>query len=117
MQLSTYDQKALIQQGAEALRQGRFAYARERLEKVAAAGSTSGVAWMLLALSRRADDDPEAEEEAVNRLLEIEPQSIRGHVMKGDCRASVGDDVNACYFYRGALRLAEGKQLPVYFAE
>jgi aspartyl/asparaginyl beta-hydroxylase (cupin superfamily) len=112
MQLSTSDQQALIQQGAEALRQGRFAYARERLEKVAAAGSTNGIAWMLLALSRRAVEDAEGEEEAINRLLEIEPQSVRGHVMKGDCRASVGDDVNACYHYRTAVRLSEGRQLP-----
>ena len=112
MQLSNSDQQALIQQGAEALRQGRYAYARERLEKVTAAGSTSGIAWMLLALSRRAVDDPEAEEEAVNRLLEVEPQSVRGHVMKGDCRASVGDDVNACYHYRTAVRLSEGRALP-----
>ena len=32
--------------------------------------------------------------------------------MKGDCRARARDDVNACYFYRTAIRLAEGKQLP-----
>jgi tetratricopeptide (TPR) repeat protein len=112
MQLSPTDQQLLIQEGAEALRQGRFAAARDRLEQLAAAGSTSGVAWMLLALSRRAVDDAEAEEEAINRLLEIEPQSVRGHVMKGDCRAHAGDEVNACYFYRSAVRLAEGKQLP-----
>src|SRR3954469_18920700 len=112
MQLSTSDQQALIQQGAEALRQGRFADARERLEKVAEAGSTNGIAWLLLALSRRAVHDAEAEEDAINRLLEIEPQSVRGHVMKDDCRASVGDDVNACYHYRTAVRLSEGRQLP-----
>ena len=112
MQLSPSDQQLLIQEGAEALRKGRFAAARDQLEQLAAAGSTSGVAWMLLALSRRAVDDAEAEEEAINRLLEIEPQSVRGHVMKGDSRARAQDDVNACYFYRSALRLAEGKQLP-----
>lgn len=112
MQLSSSDQQALIQQGADALRQGQYAFARERLEQVAAAGSTSGIAWMLLALSRRAVDDSEAEEAAVNRLLEIEPQSVRGHVMKGDCRASTGDDVNACYHYRTAVRLSEGRALP-----
>jgi aspartyl/asparaginyl beta-hydroxylase (cupin superfamily) len=112
MQLSTHDQQALIQQGAEALRQGRFEFARERLEKVAASGSANGVAWMLLALSRRALDDAVAEEDAVNGLLEIEPQSVRGHVMKGDCRASAGDDVNACYHYRKAVSLSEGRQLP-----
>jgi aspartyl/asparaginyl beta-hydroxylase (cupin superfamily) len=112
MQLGTYDEETLIREGAEALRQGRIDQARDRLEKVAAAGSQSGVAWMLLALARRADDDAEAEEEAVNRLLEVEPQSVRGHVMKGDCRAHASDDVNACYFYRTAVRLAEGRQLP-----
>jgi len=111
-QLSTYDEETLIREGADALRRGNVSQARQRLEQVAAAGSTSGVAWMLLALSRRADNDGEAEEAAVNRLLEVEPQSVRGHVMKGDCRATARDDVNACYFYRTAVRLAEGKQLP-----
>ncbi len=112
MQMSAVEEQTLIQEGAEALRQGRFADARDRLERAAAVGSTSAIAWMLLALSRRAAGDADAAEEAINRLLEIEPQSVRGHVMKGDSRTSAGDDVNACYFYRSALRLAEGKQLP-----
>jgi len=111
-QVSTFDEETLIREGANALRRGDVSQARQRLEQVAAAGSTNGIAWMLLALSRRADNDVEAEEAAVNRLLEVEPQSVRGHVMKGDCRARARDDVNACYFYRTAIRLAEGKQLP-----
>lgn len=111
-QFSTYDEETLIREGADALRRGDVGQARRRLEQAAAAGSTSGIAWMLLALSRRADNDREAEEAAVNRLLQVEPQSVRGHVLKGDCRAQAGDDVNACYFYRTAIRLAEGRQLP-----
>ena len=117
MQFDNFDEETLIREGAEALRQGQIKQAREQLEKIAAAGSTSGVAWMLLALSRRAGNDADAEEQAVNRLLEIEPRSVRGHVMKGDCRAHAGDDVNACYFYRTAVSLADGRQLPQEIAE
>lgn len=47
----------------------------------------------------------------MNALLETEPRSIPGHVAKADCRARAGDDDLAIYFYRAALRLAEGERL------
>lgn len=112
MQPSTEDEDSLLRDGAEALRQGRAAEARARFERLAAAGSANALTWLLLAISCRHGRDPEAEEAALNRLLELEPHSIHGNVMKGDCRAAGGDETGAVYFYTAALRFAEGVELP-----
>jgi len=117
MQLSEQQAESLIHEGVEALRRGQAAEARRRFEQLTDAGSTSGLVWMLLAVSRRADNDLEGEEHALNRLLEIEPGSVRGHIMKGDCRAAAGDNPTAIHYYRSALRLAEGRQLPAEVME
>ena len=112
MQLSTYEAESLLRDGTEALRQGCAAEARTRFERLAAAGSDNARAWLLLAISCRFTHDPEAEEAALNRLLELEPQSVNANVMKGDCRAAGGDEASAIYFYKAALRYAAGVDLP-----
>ena len=116
MQLSTHERETLLRDGAEALRQGRANEARARLERVAAAGSADAQIWLLLAISCRMGQDPDAEEAALGRLLELDPQSIYGNVMKGDCRAAAGDETGAIYFYKAALRHAAGAELPANVA-
>ena len=101
----------LIQQGIEALRQGRPQDARGRLEEATNLGANSGAVWLLLAIARAASGDRAAEEAALNRLLEIEPQSVRGRVLKADCRARAGDEPAAAFFYKTAISHAEGRQL------
>src|SRR6185503_16285607 len=86
--------------------------ARARFERLAAAGSVNALTWLLLAISCRHGHDPEAEEAALNRLLELEPYSVNGNVMKGDCRAAGGDETGAIYFYQAAVRNAAGVDLP-----
>ncbi|HEY0629506.1 MAG TPA: aspartyl/asparaginyl beta-hydroxylase domain-containing protein [Sphingomicrobium sp.] len=112
MKISDQQAETLIREGYAALQQGRATDARRALEEVAGAGSTNGFAWMLLAVARREDGDIAGEEEAINRLLILEPRSVRGHILKGDCRANAGDEEAAIHFYRSALRLAEGMNLP-----
>jgi len=112
MQQATQDEETLFRDGVEALGQGRAGEARERFEQLTAAGSAKPLTWLLLALSCRATHDIEAEEAALGRLLELEPHSINGHVMKGDCRAARGDETGAIYFYKAALRYAQGADLP-----
>jgi aspartyl/asparaginyl beta-hydroxylase (cupin superfamily)/Tfp pilus assembly protein PilF len=109
---SEQEAERLMQEGANALREGRAAEARLCFEKVTASGSMDETAWLLLAAARGADGDREGEETAVNRLLDIDPKSVRGQVMKGDCRARAGDEDLACHFYRSALQLAEDRRLP-----
>ncbi len=116
MQLSTRDEDSLLREGAEALRQGRATEARAQLERLAAAGSVNALTWLLLAISCRHGRDPEAEEAALNRLLELEPYSVNGNVMKGDCRAASGDETGAIYFYQAAVRYAAGVDLPAEVA-
>jgi len=104
--------ESLFQDGVEALRQGRAREARLRFEQLTAAGSANGLTWLVLAMARRAEGDAAGEEAALNRVLELEPRSVSGNVMKGDCRANCGDELGAIYFYKAAVRLAEGVDLP-----
>ncbi len=105
----------LAQQGVEALRLGRAWDARTTFERLTQDEPASALHWLLLAMSCHAAGDLPSEEDALNRLLEIDPQSIRGNVMKGECRAAAKDDVPALYFYKRALRIASGAPIPQEF--
>ena len=85
---------------------------RLRLEALVTSNMASEGDWLLLAAARGAEGDSAGEETALNRLLEAQPGSVSGHVRKGDCRARAGDEGLACHFYRRALQLARGRQLP-----
>jgi aspartyl/asparaginyl beta-hydroxylase (cupin superfamily) len=41
----------------------------------------------------------------------LQPQAVRGLVMKGDCRARAGEERLAVNLYKNALRLAEGQNM------
>jgi aspartyl/asparaginyl beta-hydroxylase (cupin superfamily) len=107
MPVEPQQEQALLQQGFAALQQGRAGEARVRLEQLTRAGSVNPLAWLLLAIALRALRDPPSEEAAVDRLLELDPHSLRGLVMKADCRASAGDQGSARQFYRTAIGFAE----------
>jgi aspartyl/asparaginyl beta-hydroxylase (cupin superfamily) len=112
MQLTSEEAESLRQEGVEALEQGRSAHALALFEKVVEAGRFDERSWLLLASCRRAERDAAGEEAALNRLLELDPHSVRAHVFKGDCRARAGDTDLACYFYRTALQLGSARSLP-----
>ena len=111
MQISSQEQDLLIREGVEALRQGRAVDARTRFERLTAGAADNPVSWLLLALSRRADRDVAGEEAALDRLLGLDPRSVRGLIMKADCRLHVSDRAAAMQFYRAALKVAEGTRL------
>ncbi|HEY0627349.1 MAG TPA: aspartyl/asparaginyl beta-hydroxylase domain-containing protein [Allosphingosinicella sp.] len=112
MQLNNQEIERLAREGVAALQQGRPAEARSRFESVTATGRAGVQIWLLLATACRAQQDTAAEEAAVDQALKIEPQLVRGLVMKGDCRAKLGDDRNAVFLYKKALRLASDQTLP-----
>jgi aspartyl/asparaginyl beta-hydroxylase (cupin superfamily) len=112
MPLDPQQEQALLQQGVAALQQGRASEARAWLEQLTRAGSANPVAWLLLAIALRVLQDPAAEEAAVDRLLQLDPRSLRGLVMKGDCRALAGDQGIARQFYRTAIGIAETVGVP-----
>jgi hypothetical protein len=106
------DRETLFREGIEALRRGQIADAKAHFGALEALGPDGELAGLLRAASHRAEGDDVAEETALNRLIDAEPRSVRGHIMKADCRARAGnDDDLACFHYRTALRLAEGRQL------
>jgi aspartyl/asparaginyl beta-hydroxylase (cupin superfamily) len=112
MPLDTQQEQALLHQAVAALQQGRASDARTRLEHLTAAGSDNPVTWLLLAIALHGLGDPEAEESVLNRLLELDPRSLRGLIMKADCRALAGDRFAARQFYRTALGLADAGPVP-----
>lgn len=112
MQAAKVDEEQSLRDGAEALRQGRVADARARFEHLARSGSSNPLVWLLLAISCRHMRDPGAEEEALDRLLALDPGSLRGLIMKGDCRAHAGANADAIRYYRAALGTAERISVP-----
>jgi aspartyl/asparaginyl beta-hydroxylase (cupin superfamily) len=111
MQNGNQDAERMTREGIQALQQGRASEARSRFEAVAAGGAAGAQIWLLLAIACRALKDEAAEEDAVDRLLSLEPQAVRGLIMKGDCRARAGDERLAVSLYKNALRIAEGQSL------
>jgi len=112
MQLSSQEAERLVREGVEALQQGRPAEARMRFERVTEAGKANAQIWLLAATACRVENDLAGEEAALDHLLAIAPRLPRGLVMKGDCRATAGDERAALNFYKSALRVAEGQRLP-----
>src|SRR4051794_31003320 len=112
MQLSNEEAERLVREGIEALNRGRPGDAAARFERVTQAGKSNAQIWLLLATAHRAAGDAAGEEAALDRLLAAEPRVVRGHIMKGDCRARAGDDCAAINFYKSAMLLAGDQQLP-----
>src|SRR5437868_11828918 len=54
--------------------------------------------------------DPSPDDEAA-RLLDARPHSVRAHMLMGAHYGAKGDEQNAAYYYRRALRLAEMQDL------
>ena len=112
MQLTQQDLERLIREGVDALRQGLNAKAQARFEQVVRAGAANGQLWLLLATACHGAGDARGEETALDSLLAAEPHAVRGIIMKADCRARAGEELAAARFYKSALAVAEGQQLP-----
>lgn len=112
MQLSNHEAERLAKEGVDALQRGQSAVARARFETITQSGRANAQIWLLLAVACRADNDNVAEEAALDQLLALEPQAVRGHIMKGDCRAQAGDDRHAVQRYEIALLIAAKQELP-----
>jgi len=112
MQLGNQDLQRLINDGVAALQQRRFADARDKLEQATGTGLANAQLWLALAAACRGQEDSSAEERALDRMLELDPQSVAGLIMKADCRARAQDDRNASSIYKKALRLASDQSVP-----
>jgi aspartyl/asparaginyl beta-hydroxylase (cupin superfamily) len=106
------DQDRLIHEGAQALRHGLTAEARTCFERAVAADGANPLGWLLLAIACRHTRDSAAEEAALDRLLALDSRSLRGLIMKADCRVHAGAQAEAIGFYRAALGIADTAGIP-----
>jgi Tfp pilus assembly protein PilF len=106
MPMTAAEAEQTLRAGAGALQQGRLAEARAAFDQVAESGLANAQVWLLLAHTCRRQQDPDAEERALDRLLALDSNSLRGLLMKGDRRAAAGDDRAATSFYKRALAVA-----------
>lgn len=108
--------RRLFDEAVAALQAGRGGEARRHAEALVALAPDNGSVQLLLATACRATGEAAAEEAALDRLLSLEPRSVRGLIMKGDSRARAGDEETGAGFYRAALIAATGEEQPPQMA-
>lgn len=96
----------MIQQAVGALQSGNSFQARGLFEKIVHFPEADPSAWLGLAFACAQQGDNEAALAAVDRLLEQEPENIRGNIFKADHLERTGDPRGALQYYQFALRLA-----------
>jgi tetratricopeptide (TPR) repeat protein len=105
-QLSMADAERLARTGAEALRAGNAAAARQNFERLAASGRANAQIWLLLAHSCARLGDQHAAERAADEVLRRDNHNLRALILKGDARQAAGDEAAAISFYKTVLKLA-----------
>ena len=98
----------MIQQAVGALQSGNSFQARGLFEKIVTFPEADPTAWLGLAFACAHQGDAEAALAAVDKLLELEPDNLRGNIFKGDHLQHMGNTRGALQFYQAALRLAAG---------
>jgi aspartyl/asparaginyl beta-hydroxylase (cupin superfamily) len=96
----------LAQRGVAALRQGDGAAAQTLFAELIAAGQADPVTRLMLARAYRLTGDAAAEQQALDHLLESDPDNLAALLMRGDGFARSGDVRAATSFYQTALKLA-----------
>ena len=105
-QLSMAEAEQLARAGAEALRAGDAAAARQSFERLAASGRANAQIWLLLGHSCVRLGDHAAAERAADEVLRRDNRNLRALIMKGDARQAGGDEAAAASFYNIILKLA-----------
>jgi aspartyl/asparaginyl beta-hydroxylase (cupin superfamily) len=104
--MDTADLTTLRRNGAEALRRGDLAAARESFERVAAAGGADINVWLALAGSCGRLGDLAAAHAAADKALALDARNLRALLIKADLCAHEGDSRAASAFYTNVVRLA-----------
>ena len=100
------DRQKMIQQAVGALQNGNAMQARGLFEQIVQFPDADPTAWLGLAFACAQQNDADAALAAVDRLLELEPENIRGNIFKGDHLEHTGNSREAMQYYRVALRLS-----------
>ena len=106
MNESAIDKQKMIQQAVGALQSGNAFQARGLFEKIVQFPEADPTAWLGLAFACAHQGDAEAALAAVDKLLELEPDNLRGNIFKADHLQQMGNTRGALNFYQAALRLA-----------
>jgi aspartyl/asparaginyl beta-hydroxylase (cupin superfamily) len=96
----------MVREAVGALQSGNAFQARQLFEQIVRFPDPDPTAWLGLAFACAQQNDAEAALAAVDRLLELEPDNIRGNIFKGDHLEHTGDSRAAMQYYQAALRLA-----------
>jgi aspartyl/asparaginyl beta-hydroxylase (cupin superfamily) len=102
---SAIDRQKMIQQAVGALQSGNSFQARGLFEKIVHFPEADPSAWLGLAFACAHQGDNDAALAAVDNLLGIEPENIRGNIFKGDHLEHTGNTRGALRYYQIALQL------------
>ena len=94
------DRQELVQQAVGALQSGNAFQARGLFEKIVRLPDADPTAWLGLAFACAHQGDGEAALAAVDKLLELEPDNLRGNIFKADHLEHSGDHRGALKFYQ-----------------
>jgi aspartyl/asparaginyl beta-hydroxylase (cupin superfamily)/Tfp pilus assembly protein PilF len=100
------DRQKMIQQAVGALQSGNSFQARGLFEKIVKFPDADPTAWLGLAFACAHEGDAEAALAAVDHLLDLEPDNLRGNIFKADHLKHMGNTRGALQYYQAALRLA-----------
>jgi aspartate beta-hydroxylase len=100
------DPASLARAGADAMRRGEAAQARELFARATALPRADAACWLGLALACGELGDEAAKLQAADRALALEPKNLRALMLKGDHFAQAGDLRTATSFYSAMLRAA-----------
>src|SRR5712691_3954607 len=99
--------------GGHMVRSGDARRARELYERAIAVDGGSKVLWLNLATACRSLDDKRAEEEALEKALEIEPRYVLALLQKAELMERLGKPKTAATIYSAALDcVASGTPVP-----
>ncbi len=96
----------LLDRGIKALQAGNTQEAKATLQSAIDTGVAGAHTWLALALAHLVSRELEPAEVAIDKTLELDPQSIRAHVFKGDICFEREDRQGAATHYGAALYLS-----------
>lgn len=106
MTTTVADRQKTIQQAVSALNTGNSKRARELFEQAVQHADADPSTWLGLAFACARLGDDAATLAAVDKVLEIDPENIRGNIFKGDHLEQRGKSRAALQYYHIALQIA-----------
>jgi aspartyl/asparaginyl beta-hydroxylase (cupin superfamily) len=104
--------QVLLRQGLDLLHQGEHLAARQAFEAALAQAPQDATTQMALAYACAGQRDLAAAGSAVDRVLALDPRSLRALLLKGELVLTGGDERAAAAFFQAALQVAGSGSAP-----